>query len=137
MARKVLVIEDDLAVAELVEMVLNTADLDVALAFENHLVMEAVDETNPDLVLIGSPDPRRYGLDWDLALDLHRLVPRIPLVMLTANFRDALEVGVTERGKIFSGAVSMPFDIDTLLSTVESASQAGSRGASQLVSQLC
>ncbi|MCL5959550.1 MAG: response regulator [Chloroflexi bacterium] len=137
MAKKVLVVEDDGAVAELVAMVLRDEGYDVVWADDYQLVLNSVVENDPDLVLIDSPDPRGFGPAWDLAQSLHQMNETIPLIMFTGHVRDAWEVGVTERGKVFVGAITKPFDIDTLLLAVESISNVQGESLLDRVPEAC
>lgn len=119
MRRKVFVVEDDRAVGELVAMVLRDEGYHVTLAHDYQHVLDSVAEDCPDLILIDSPDSRGYGPAWDLARSLYQRDSSIQMVMLTGHVRDTLEVGVTDRGKLFAGAIAKPFDIDALVSQVQ------------------
>lgn len=137
MGKKVLVVEDDRAIGELVDLILRSEGYRVVLNSNYEIALESVDRFDPDLVLIDSPDPRGYGPGWDLAFSLRGKGKGVPLVMFTGHVKDALEVGVTERGKLFAGAVVKPFDIDTLLSTVEAFTRGETERLAPVLLQAC
>lgn len=125
MTKKVLVVENDRVIGELIAMVLRNEGYDVTLAQDYQRVPDSVALSRPDVVVIDSPDSREYGPGWDLAKRLHQRDHTIPMMMLTGQVKDTLEVGITDRGKLFAAAITKPFDIDILVSQIEAITRSG------------
>lgn len=137
MTKKVLVVENDRVIGELIAMVLRNEGYDVILAQDYQRVPDSVAQSRPDVVVIDSPDSREYGPGWDLAKCLHQRDHTIPMMMLTGHVKDSLEVGITDRGKLFAAAITKPFDIDTLVSQVEAITRSRSPSQADSFSETC
>jgi two-component system response regulator MtrA len=77
-----LVVEDDAAIASMIELVLKTNDYETVLCARGDQAVQAFKETNPDLILLDIMLPGRNG--FDVARDI-RTESDVPIVMLTAK----------------------------------------------------
>ena len=82
---RVLVVEDEPAIAELVALHLRHAGFEVALAADGDNAAAAVDRVLPDLVLLDWMLPGTSGLEFARRLRREELTREIPIIMLTAR----------------------------------------------------
>jgi|SRR5581483_1934435 DNA-binding response OmpR family regulator len=95
---KILVIDDDPRMVEVLRLTLEEADYCVIAAFDGKEGLRAAYAEHPDLVLLDIMMP---GMDGFRVLDTLRLVTDTPIIMLTAAGHDAnrirgLDKGVTD-----------------------------------------
>jgi DNA-binding response OmpR family regulator len=111
--RRVLVVEDDATIAELVEAALVDAGYDAIVATNGEGALEAATRTKPHLVLL---DLRMPGLDGRGFAKIYREKTRrpAPIAVITA-VRDAESVA-EEIGA--QGFLAKPFDLGELLTLV-------------------
>jgi two-component system phosphate regulon response regulator PhoB len=113
---RILVVEDESAIAELIAINLRHAGFDVTLAGDAAQAQAAVDQVLPDLVILDWMLPGKSGhsmaRDW-------RLAPRtrdIPIVMLTARADEADKVSGLDAGA--DDYLTKPFSINELLARI-------------------
>lgn len=82
MSQRILVIEDEKDIAELISMGLRGAGYETALCHDGAMALEAFRRTNPDLVLLDLMLPGRDGIE---ICRLIRQESGVPIVMLTAR----------------------------------------------------
>lgn len=99
--RRVLVVEDDAATAEMMQVVLEQLDYEVAVVADGADAVAAAREFSPDAVLMDIGLPHKDG--YQLAVEMHAdpLLRAVPLVAVTglASLADrarALEAGFDE-----------------------------------------
>jgi DNA-binding response OmpR family regulator len=113
MSRGVLVVEDDVDLAALLEMILVDAGYEVRTAADGAQALERVGERMPDLVLLDMRMPVMNG--WEFAREFRARHGRAaPIVVVTAaeNARlRAEEIGA-------EGWLEKPFDLDAVLAAV-------------------
>jgi DNA-binding response OmpR family regulator len=115
-AGRVLVIEDDVGIANLLRRGLKLEGIEVAIAEDGSAGREAWESGDFDLVLLDVMLPEIDGIN--LCAEMRAANDETPVILLTA--RD--EVETKDRG-MAAGAtdhVSKPFDLEELLSCVES-----------------
>ena len=111
--KRVFIADDDEAICESLEMILEDAGYDSAYITDGHLI-DKVKKYKPDIVLL---DIWMSGIDGrDLCKYLKNNVKtsHIPIVMISANSdteKIAKEIGA-------DGFITKPFDIDYLLDTI-------------------
>ncbi|HEY2558847.1 MAG TPA: phosphate regulon transcriptional regulator PhoB [Caldimonas sp.] len=113
---RILVVEDESAIAELIAINLRHAGFDVTLAGDAAQAQAAVDQVLPDLVILDWMLPGKSGhamaRDW-------RLAPRtrdIPIIMLTARADEADKVSGLDAGA--DDYLTKPFSINELLARI-------------------
>jgi DNA-binding response OmpR family regulator len=95
---KILVVDDDLALADVVAFTLRRAGLDVFLAHDGQCALDEYARELPDLIVLDWMLPDRSGLDICRAI---RRESKVPIIMLTVRYADddvvtALEAGADE-----------------------------------------
>ena len=127
---KVLVIDDDRDITELVYAVL--ADEGFAVSALNTVdgdaIRVAINQIEPDCILLDGDSPGAYGLSWDHAAWVHGRDRPVPLIMFSGHAADSREAarGESSRSQAagFASVLRKPFDIDRLLQQVTSATGA-------------
>jgi len=82
---KVLVVEDDEAIREMLVMVLEQADFAVEAAADIPQALISLDEHVPDLILLDWMLPGMSGLEWAKRLKKDKIHGEIPVILLTAR----------------------------------------------------
>ena len=123
----ILVVEDDLVLAELVRVVLSDEGYAVSVlnVLDPDAVRVAVNQLEPDCVLLDSSVGTDYGSSWDTAAWVHARGRPVPVVMFSAHTADTLEAseGTSDRARTaqFAAVIAKPFDLDALIETVAQA----------------
>lgn len=132
---RVLCVDDDRDVGETVRAILADEGYDVTCLLENTdgSLRRAIDELEPDCVLLDSSSRTDYGPSWDAAAWIHDLARSVPVVMFSAHLADSREAAanVTERAREagFAAVLLKPFSIDQLVDAVAiAAARAPPRG---------
>lgn len=108
---RILVVEDDDALARLLELELGHRGMTVRLVADGRRAEAAVAAFRPDLVIL---DVLLPGMDGEQVLARIRASGcAVPIVMLTALDRPRLKVGALDAGA--DDYVTKPFDIDELV----------------------
>jgi len=116
-ASKILLVDDDKDLLQLIAMRLAAAGYAVATADSGESAMASATVSRPDLVIT---DLRMQGMDGIALFDaIHRDAPSLPVVILTAHGTIPEAVAATRRG-VFS-FLTKPFDSKVLLDTVADA----------------
>ena len=112
-AARILVVEDDDSIRELVDVVLSGAGYEVLTAPNGAAALQVVGNARPDLVLLDMRMPVMDG--WEFARQYRaRPEPPAPIVLLTAA-RDAAERAEEIHA---NGYLGKPFDVQELLTLV-------------------
>ena len=82
MSQRILVIEDDQSIAEMVGIMLRTEGFEVSYCADGNQAINAFQVVNPDLVLLDLMLPGRDGVDICRSI---RVLSGVPIVMLTAR----------------------------------------------------
>jgi two-component system chemotaxis response regulator CheY len=114
-SHRVLVVEDDEGIRDMMEMVLDSEGYEVVSATNGIMALALLEEERPDLILL---DMRMPGMDgWEFARRYAELPdPRPPIVVVTAAqdaARRATEIAA-------QGYLAKPFGIDELLEVIDS-----------------
>ena len=114
--KTILIIEDDEAISELLRLAIQTETPHLVLLASNGIeALKIVEQINPSLILIDYLLPSMNGLDL---YDRLHAIPRLqmtPTILLSAipdleNLRGHRQVSL----------IAKPFDIETLLQTIDS-----------------
>jgi CheY-like chemotaxis protein len=113
-SRKVLVVDDDDALAEVVRQVLRDAGHSVATVRHGAAALELTKHIAPDLILLDLSMPIMDG--WSFVSQYRRNAKQdARIVLLTAN-QQAPEIA---RSLQADGYITKPFDIDDLIALVD------------------
>lgn len=82
---KILVVEDDESMRELLRMHLSAAGYDVRIAEDGIAAGYAVLKTTPDLIICDIEMPNMDGLQFVAALREDKSLPKIPVIFLTSH----------------------------------------------------
>ena len=113
MTNHVLVVDDDHAIREMVQDVLELEGYRVTTAANGQEALTRVAESPPTVVLLDLQMPVLDG--WAVQAQLRENRPDIPVVLMTAGYRARQEA--TRHGA--AAYLTKPFDIDDLVTTVE------------------
>lgn len=124
---KVLIVEDEQAIAELIEMNLRFADYDSAHVSRGDQVMEAIQRESPDIILLDVMLPGMDGFDV-----MRKIEPlHIPVIFLTA--KDTLTDKVSGLRLGADDYIVKPFETMELISRIEAVLR---RSSSPMVRQV-
>jgi two-component system phosphate regulon response regulator PhoB len=113
MASRVLVVEDESAIAELVAMNLRHAGYDVAVAADAERALQEVDAVLPDIVVLDWMLPGQSGLQLARRWRSQPRTKELPIVMLTARGGEADTVLGLDAGA--DDYLAKPFSVQELL----------------------
>ncbi len=113
MASKILIVEDDANIAELLRLYLTKENYSVSLAADGAAGIAEFERFKPDLVLLDIMLPVMDG--WDVLKEI-RASSRTPVIMLTAKGETFDKVSGLEGGA--DDYVVKPFDIKELLARI-------------------
>lgn len=125
-AQKVLIVEDDLTVSELVADVLTDAGYRSLAIADHALIAETVERWRPRCVLLDGELTRAgESRSWHDAAAIRRAHPGLPVVLFTGDATVATEARAARsyrsRAAGFAGIIGKPFVIEELLATVRAA----------------
>ncbi len=112
MSGRVLVVDDDESIRELVALVLEDEGYQVATAADGAQALGQVETFHPDVVLLDLNMPVLDG--WQTHGRLRQRLPQLPVVFMTAGQHAAAEAARHQA----AGALPKPFDLDVLIATV-------------------
>lgn len=113
----VLVVEDDEATSELIQIILSRAGYRVRTAPDGVVAVSRMQLEQPDLVVLDMMMPRAGGLDVLQTLRASEWGLRIPVLMTTAGTRPDRIVEAIRAGA--SDYMMKPFSAEALLAAVE------------------
>lgn len=115
--KKVMIVDDDPDILQLLAMRLNAAGLDVETADSAEAALNRLDISRPSLVIT---DMRMREMDGMALFEhIHRTTPSLPVIILTAHGTIPDAVAATQKG-VF-GYLTKPFDSGALLEQVDKA----------------
>ncbi|MCH7413203.1 response regulator transcription factor [Belliella sp. R4-6] len=111
---KILVIEDDVRIASLLQRGLEESGMDVLLAYDGEFGLKLFENTKPDLVITDLILPKIDGLE--VSKQLREKHPKIPIIMLTALGTTDDKVEGFDAGA--DDYLVKPFDLRELLARI-------------------
>lgn len=117
MATKILIVEDEAPIREMVRMSLARNGYEVHQAESAESGLEQLEDVMPDLILLDWMLPGMSGLDFARHLKQHPLLRDIPIIMLTARGEEEDKVRGLERGA--DDFVTKPFSPRELVARIK------------------
>ncbi|HEX5165775.1 MAG TPA: response regulator [Thermomicrobiales bacterium] len=113
----VLIVEDDLIIADLIDQILRFESFHVSHVIDGRSAVNYATTHHPDLILMDLMLPVMSGMDASRMIKLHPdcHVSQIPIVAMSAG----VNLRATAHGLSVEGVLAKPFDIDELLATVD------------------
>jgi CheY-like chemotaxis protein len=122
---KILVVDDEFGIGELLREVLSDDDHQVVLAIDGRQGLQMIAKEQPDLVFLDFMKPILNGVGMLEAMMEDPVMAQIPVIIMSS----LPEASVAERARGHVGFVRKRFQINTILD-VAAAALAGSRKAS-------
>lgn len=113
----VLIVEDDLIIADLIDQILRFESFRVSHVVDGKSAVDYAQTHLPDLILMDLMLPVMSGMDASRMIKSHpdAGVSQIPIVAMSAG----VNLRATANGLAVEGVLAKPFDIDELLATVD------------------
>jgi CheY-like chemotaxis protein len=124
---RVLIIDDDRDICDLVHAILTDDGFSVAMLHHQNpdAIRVAINQLEPDCVLLDGASPGEYGPSWDDAAWISQRERPVPVIMFTAHRAalDEAQAGRSRRSQDahFSAVLPKPFELDRLLEAVAQA----------------
>ena len=127
MPNRILIVEDDRDIAELVRRYLEKAGFSVEVCVSGRDGMTALTERPPDLVVLDLMLPHMSGADICHAARANPATALIPIIMLTARSEEAERIAGLEIGA--DDYIAKPFSPNELVARVRALLRRATRGA--------
>lgn len=116
MSRRILAVDDDSDIVEIIKIVLEGEGFEVATLTSGSNVLNVISSVRPDLILLDVMLGGMDGRDICKAIKTHSLFKNIPIVMISAthNLQSFLKLPGSP-----NDFLSKPFDIDSLVQKVK------------------
>ena len=114
---KILVVDDEFGIGELLREILSDDDHEVVLAINGRQGLQMVAKEQPDLVFLDFMMPVLNGAGMLSAMMENPDMAQIPVIIMSS----LPEASVTERAHGHVGFVRKPFQINTILDVAEAA----------------
>jgi len=116
MTQSILVADDEPSILLSLQFLLQKAGFEVRLAKNGEEVIQSVEASVPDLILLDAMMPKRDGYDVCQTLRTNPALKNLPIIMLTAKSRDVerqkgMALGATDY-------ITKPFSTRDLVETV-------------------
>ena len=115
--KKILVVEDDRDISELIRYNLEREGYDVSALFDGSRVIEFVQKSHPDVVLLDLMLPETDGIDLCRQLKADGSTKNIPIVMLTAKSEESDMVVGLQMGA--DDYITKPFSPKVLIARIK------------------
>ncbi|MBO4732867.1 MAG: response regulator transcription factor [Clostridia bacterium] len=112
--QKILIVDDDSNICELIRMYLEKDDFDTAIAGDGEQALELFGRYNPDLILLDIMMPRLDG--WQVCRTI-RKTSAVPIIMLTAKGEVFDKILGLELGA--DDYISKPFDTKEVVARIK------------------
>ena len=117
MAAKILVIEDEQAVREMLFYALNKADFEVREAANGEIAFDILKKYNIDLILLDWMLPGQAGIEISKKLRSMPETKNIPIIMLTAKSEESDKIMGLDSGA--DDYVTKPFSPNELIARIK------------------
>lgn len=119
---RVLIVDDDMMVARYHAALLEKAEMVVQILNDPEKILTALEETNPDIVLLDMYMPNRTGLEVAAILRKQEMYAGLPIVFLSSENRPRQQLALQSDGDDF---LMKPVDSTRLLASVTSRAKRG------------
>jgi len=109
--KKVLVVDDDAGLQDLLQAILELEDHEVIIAENGLVALEKIEQVKPDLIFLDLMMPYMDGLAFTKELERRGLRSSIPIIVLTSDVR----AQTTLEYKGFDSYLTKPFDLRRFL----------------------
>jgi len=116
MTHRILIVEDELSISELIAINLKHAGYDVQQAFQTEEANIQVKESLPDMMILDWMLPGKSGVQYAKELRANALTASIPILMLTAKSEEADKVQGLDSGA--DDYMTKPFSTKELVARV-------------------
>ncbi|HEY4324429.1 MAG TPA: response regulator [Mucilaginibacter sp.] len=117
MSKKILIVEDDELMLEVMTYILMSQGYDVVSAANGNEVFENIKLTHPDLIIMDAILPGLDGPEICQLLKLNRTTKNLPVIMCSGD-EDSIERSLKQRGAP-NDILIKPFDINSLIEKIE------------------
>lgn len=117
MSKRILVVEDESPIRDMIKFVLEQSDYDVTEAEDYDVALQKVKEPYPDLILLDWMLPGGSGVQLARKLKQHEHTRDIPVIMLTARGEEEDKVRGLEAGA--DDYVTKPFSPKELVARIK------------------
>lgn len=114
MKRKILIIEDEKELAQVLYDTFSQEDFEIIKAFDGEIGVDKFYEEKPDLILLDINLPKKLG--WEVCKEI-RKTSNVPIIMMTARDSDADEYTGLSIGA--DDYITKPFNLKILLLKVK------------------
>lgn len=124
MSIKVLVVDDEAAIAEVLTLALEAASFDTRTVFDGKAVLASLTDYQPDVLLLDWMLPNISGIELARQIKQHPDFKQLPIIMLTARGEEESKIMGLETGA--DDYVTKPFSTRELISRIKAVLRRGS-----------
>lgn len=117
MKKKILVVDDEITIVELLTVALQLKGFEVLYAMDARQGLQQTFQYKPDLIIIDIMLPGESGLSLYEKLKASSLADKIPVIFLTALNRKQVEASYPDLNEIV--IFKKPWDINELTATIQ------------------
>ncbi len=117
MAAKILIVEDEPAISEMIEVALIRANFEVIKAEDAEEAMKLLGDSLPDLVLLDWMLPGASGMEFARRIKKGELTTGIPIIMLTAKGSESDKINGLDAGA--DDYITKPFSPRELIARIK------------------
>jgi len=117
MHKRVLIVEDEASIRDMVAFALRKADMEAIHAADARAALSAISDTAPDLILLDWMLPGMTGLELARRLRSDKRTAEVPIIMLTARGEEMDRVNGLEAG--VDDYVVKPFSTRELIARIK------------------
>ncbi|MFJ8263175.1 response regulator [Rummeliibacillus sp. NPDC094406] len=111
--KKILIVEDDIAIGNLIKMTIELHDYDYKLVTKGIDALKEVVSTHPDVIILDLGLPDMDGIDIILKV---RTWSKVPIIVVSARGEEAEKIKALDMGA--DDYVEKPFSVDELLARI-------------------
>lgn len=115
MKKKVLTIENDKGIRDLIFTLLTEAGYQIKLIGTEDEIFEEIKNFKPDVILLDVVQPTDRGTELCRAIKENEYTGHVPVIVLSTN----VKVTETIKEVCADEVMSKPFDVDELINTIE------------------
>ncbi|MCF7908243.1 MAG: response regulator [Candidatus Omnitrophica bacterium] len=117
MAKKILVVDDEAALVEMLKMRLEASGYDVLFAYDGQEALDKAKKSNPDLIILDLMLPKVDGYKVCRMLKFDEKYKSIPIILFTARAQDSDKKMGQEVGA--DAYIVKPFEPKVLLDKIK------------------